>query len=171
MNAVPGISEVLASAREGLDMVSAVRPGAAQAPTSDEAQARLGEELRGWHRAKEAAKRHNRNLLQYGAGVAAAFGVGAGSGGVLAVANSLTPEGIGSIELGSFLFWVLGSVFSLSYVTIALAAIQAVLLVFTFFKRQAAEREAMGHLENLIALLPYHFLPARESQMAGVADQ
>ena len=45
--------------------------------------------LQGWHKAKEAATRYNRNLLQYGATVAAALGIEAGSGGIIAIANSL----------------------------------------------------------------------------------
>src|SRR5207248_652263 len=47
------------------------------------------EALQGWRLAQEAASRSNRNLLQYGAGIAAILGIAAGSGGILAVANSL----------------------------------------------------------------------------------
>lgn len=134
-------------------------------------KSRLSEELKGWLRAREEANRYNRNLLQYAAGVAAAFGVGAGSGGILAVSNALTQDGIGALEIASFLFWVFGSVFTLSYLSMVIAAILAVLLVFAFFRRRAAEKEVTTHLENLIVLLPYHFLPAKEDVVQGLAGR
>lgn len=56
----------------------------------------LVSELQGWHRAKDQATRYNRNLLQYAAAIAAVFGIGAGGGGIIAVAGALSQIDEGS---------------------------------------------------------------------------
>jgi len=72
------------------------------AQTSESSQ-EIVQGLRGWTRAKEAASRYNRNLLQFGAGIAAVLGIEAGSGGIFALANSIVDTGNG----GSLPWWAL----------------------------------------------------------------
>jgi hypothetical protein len=119
----------------------------------------LSAELRGWHLAKEAASRHNRNLLQYGAGIAAVLGIEAGSGGVFAIANGLTKVGGASASLPWWTWVILGGV---SIVAGTTFAILVGFLVRAFLLRRAAEQKADDHLAKVIALAPDRFLPREE---------
>jgi Na+/phosphate symporter len=109
-------------------------------------------ELQRWHRAREAAKRHNRNLLQYGAGLTAVLGINIGTGGMLALADSLAETQQEATQLP----WWAAAVAALS---ILAGIFLVVLLVQAFHARQEADRNAEIHLEMLIALAPEWFQP------------
>lgn len=129
-----------------------VTPGEIAQPPSREVDATVVKELQGWHLAREAAKRHNRNLLQYGAGLTAVLGINVGTGGMLVVAESLAR----AQEVASQLpWWASGMV----TVTTLAGLLLLGLLIRTYVWRQAAERQADTHLEKLIALAPHWFPP------------
>jgi hypothetical protein len=116
-------------------------------------------ELQGWHLAKEAASRHNRNFLQYAAGLAAVLGINVGGGGMLAIAKSLReasgrPDGptVSFLPLNTPIDWILA-------VAMLVGAALLLLVTWTFMRRQAAEGRAERHLERLIALAPQWFEP------------
>ena len=113
-------------------------------------------ELQRWHLAREAASRHNRDLLQYGAAFAAVLGIEAGSGGILAVATALTSDGDSlPTEVGAILLAVLA-------IGVVFAVVSGALLIGAFRRRRAAERRADNSLENLIGHAPERFLPKEE---------
>lgn len=120
---------------------------------------RLVIELQSWHGAREAASRYNRNLLQYAGGIAAVSAIGAGSGGVFAVAGSLAKANDKSQSLPAWAALVL--IVVAATVVIATVTLTA-LLVRAFRMRRAAETTADGHLTELIALRPERFLPREE---------
>ena len=115
-------------------------------------------ELQGWHRAKEAASRHNRNLLQYAAAIAVVLGIEGSSGGIFAVAIALLMAGETTVAIGALLprwaMWVLGGVGIAGVVVVALLAS---LLIWAFLCRQKAERQADCHRNNIIRLDPGYF--------------
>lgn len=111
-------------------------------------RAQLVSALQAWQKARDAANRYNRNLLQYAASIAAVLGIGAGSGGIFAVADSL-PEAQGDIA-------VIGLVASVA-VAGGIAAPILLLLVGTFWKRGRAERDAASRMDELIAINPERF--------------
>lgn len=111
-------------------------------------RAQLVSALQAWQKARDAANRYNRNLLQYAASIAAVLGIGAGSGGIFAVADSL-PEAQGDIA-------VIGLVASVA-VAGGIAAPILLLLVGTFWKRGRAERDAASRMDDLIAIDPKRF--------------
>ncbi len=122
---------------------------AAQALDVAQSAAAVGE-LQHWRLAREKAARHNRNLLQYGAGLAAVLGISAGGGGMIAVANSLGQANTGPLNA------IMGSILLAS---ILVGLVLLVLLLGTFRSRQAAERESDEYLGKLIELVPSWFQP------------
>ncbi len=115
--------------------------------------------LQGWHRAKEEARRYNRNLLQYAAGIAAVLGIGAGSGGLFAVAGALirTEETSRSLPDWAFVILVIaGSVVGV------LSIILLAFLGIAFFRRRKAEQDADGYLARLIEVDPDRFWSKEE---------
>ena len=117
--------------------------------------AELVPELQAWHKAKERADVHNRNLLQYFAILGAFLGLAAGSSGLLAVAASLRDD-------GGFEWWATVIV-ALAGAAIAVVAIALTALAFREFQmRQAAEHDAEVHFARLIALDPDRYLPKVE---------
>jgi hypothetical protein len=113
--------------------------------------------LRNWHRATEAADRSNRDLLQYGAGIAALLGISAGSGGVFAVAQSLN-----NADTGGSPWWALTILVGVLIIAFVAGAVMAGLLVQSYGRRESAERDADEALAELIALGPEHFWPKAE---------
>src|SRR5436309_2859504 len=112
------------------------------------------EAMQGWRLAQEAASRSNRNLLQYGAGIAAVLGIAAGSGGVLAVANSLHKAQDASAQLpGLAALFVVVDV-----VTFLLTLILFGLLLDAFTRRRDAEAQADKYMKRLIEFEYDHFL-------------
>lgn len=125
----------------------------------DERREETVRELEGWHLAREAAQRWNRNLLQYGAGVAAVLGLAAGSGGVFAIASSLVGLQDTSASLPGWAVGVLGGV---TVVASAVFVILMSLLIASYFQRRKAEGAADSHLTKLIGLAPERFIPRAE---------
>ena len=107
--------------------------------------------LQGWHRAREEASRHNRNLLQYGAGMATVLGITAGSSGVFAIAGSLQ-----NADVPDTLLAILAITVTVSMIALVVLGL---LLVRTFGARQEAERQVDDNLIALIGLIPQRFLP------------
>ena len=125
-------------------------PDGAQTPYKKE----LVEAVQAWNRAKEESIRCNRNLLQYGAGIAAVLGIGSGSGGVFAVADKLNVNGL---PIGALVgLGVLGGVLCLGFVVLSYLIVEA------FTRREAAERKADDSQTRVIALAPSRFLPEAE---------
>jgi hypothetical protein len=111
--------------------------------------------LRGWHLAKEQARRYNRNLLQYAAGVVALLGIGSGTGAVIAVAQGL--EGNQDTDdVSSLVILIIAAVVA------AIALPFIVFLARAFWLRGEAERDVADHLSELIALDPDRFWPSEE---------
>ena len=153
---------------------------------SNQQDDQLHRALQGWHQAQETAKRHNRNLLQYGAGIAAVTGIGAGSGGILAVANALenagrtgstapadatvtasenanasvtASENVSSIPVD----WAFNSLAGAGIAAGCLVfALVLFLLIRALWLRQSAEREADEYRSQLIAIKPELFPPNLE---------
>ena len=115
--------------------------------------------LQGWHLAKERARRYNRNLLQYAAGIAAVLGIGAGSSGLFAVAGALIRTEETSRSLPDWAFVILavagGVVGVLSIILLAFLAI-------AFSRRGTAEQDADLAQARLIDLDPDRFWPKEE---------
>ena len=111
--------------------------------------------LQGWRLAEEAASRSNRNLLQYGAGIAAVLGIAAGSGGILAVADSLRKAQDASAQLP-------GSLAAMFVVVDVVAALLTLilfgLLIDAFMQRRDAEALADRYMKKLIEFEYAHFL-------------
>ncbi len=107
--------------------------------------------LQGWHRAKDEASRYNRNLLQYAAGIAAVLGIGAGSGGLFAVAGALirTEETSRSLPDWAFVILVVAGI-----VVGVLSLILLAFLAIAFSRRRTAEQHADGYLARLIEVDP-----------------
>ncbi len=123
-------------------------------------------ELQGWHREKEAASRHNRNLLQYAGALAAVLGIQAGSGGIFAIAIALMNAGPSLPDwLPSIPQWVTSLPEAVKWVFVGVgiagAAAPVALLVIFLIRalryRQEAERQADDHRHNLIAIDPTLF--------------
>ena len=112
------------------------------------------QDLEEWHLAREEANRYNRNLLQYGAAVAAVFGIGAGSGSVLALASAQNDQGETSA-----LLWGGGG---LAGALLVFSVILAFLLVHAFRQRRSAERRADEYHRKLVRHAPERFLPKQE---------
>lgn len=104
--------------------------------------------------AREDAKRHNRNLLQFAGGIAAVTGISSGSGGILYVANALaTDSASGSEVVHPDVFgWILG-------IAICAVIVLAVGLFVAYRKRGTAESKAAKHLGALMRSDP-NFTPA-----------
>jgi len=108
------------------------------------------EALRSYTLAKEAARRHNRNLLQFAASFAAALGVESGSWGIMAVANSLENGGTSS--------WLVGLLLGIMGITGVIAIGMSYLLARAYTQREEAEKQVACHLSKLIELDPRDFL-------------
>ena len=117
-------------------------------------QGKLVEILQGWHRAKEAASRHNRNLLQYGATIAGALGIETGSGGVISVASAV----------GTLPWW---GPLQFMGTTLIMVVIGVVGPVLAYRLRSDAEKEVEGYAIQLIALRPDRFLPDADSLLGS----
>ena len=121
--------------------------------------------LQAWHLARQAARRHNRNLLQCAAGLAAVLGITAGGGGMLALAESLRirSEEVAGIPadaaaqsaaaatlretLSSPMFWLMA-------ISALVGVILIVQMVAAYRGRQLAERQADANAVKLIAISP-----------------
>ncbi|MEX1252731.1 MAG: hypothetical protein WEE64_00170 [Dehalococcoidia bacterium] len=108
-------------------------------------------ELRAWHCAREQAARHNRNLLQYAAGIATVLGITAGSSSVFAIAGSLQ-----SADVSGWYETILGVVVFISVIALM---VLGTMLFRTFGARRDAEREVDTHLAFLVGRWPDRFLP------------
>ena len=113
--------------------------------------------LAAWQTAKEETARHNRNLLQYAAFIAALVGIGSGSGGVFAIAAALSgdddknlPEWVATVAIVAGVIIVSGSLVLLAF------------MICAFVRRRAAERDVDKNLEELVRLVPDRFLPKAE---------
>lgn len=116
------------------------------------------EALRDWRLAREAADRANRNVLQYAAGLAAVLGIGGGTGGLVAVANSLRsqPAASPATEVLPWLAaWIGGVLVLATLVGLALF----IVLIRTYLRRQEWEHKADEHLRRLIVDVPGWFRP------------
>jgi hypothetical protein len=120
-------------------------------------QGHLAEVLQGWHRAKEAASRNNRNLLQYGAMIAGALGIEAGSSGVIAVASSL----------GTLPWWGPVQFMGTTLIMIGIAVVGAVLALRAYQQRSEAEKAVEQYAIQLIALRPDRFLPDADTLLGS----
>jgi hypothetical protein len=109
-------------------------------------------ELSGWRVALAQAERANRNLIQYAAAFAAVLGIGAGSGGVFAMAKAINKSGDGQLVPD----WVLTGAFIVAAVT---AVVLVCLLWSAYRNRRRAERSADQHYGGLIQKRPELFLP------------
>ena len=115
-------------------------------------------ELQGWHRAKERARRYNRNLLQYAAALTALLGIGGGSGAVAAV-------GISVAELkGKTADWVLVIAIVVAVVVALIALVLIYLLIRAFRLRRDADVDAINFLASLIERDPERFWPPPPTQ-------
>ncbi len=157
----------------------------AEQAVNEKEKARITE-LQGWHREKEAASRHNRNLLQYAGALALVLGIGGGSGGFLAVglalwkARATTEPAIPAIKAttdaaikaangaakeaatGAFgalasLPWWAWTLVGVAAVGVVVVVLLAALLIRTLWYRQEAELQADEHRHNLIAIDPTLF--------------
>jgi hypothetical protein len=116
-------------------------------------------ELAAWKLAVERAGRYNRNLLQYGASIAAFLGISAGGGGILALAKAVTmTQGEKAGQLLSV--EALQIVIALGVVGLIGAAVLCFLLYRAFRARSSAEADADEHLETLVRLRPENFVPS-----------
>jgi hypothetical protein len=129
-----------------------------QGESPDQRQ-RLITELQGWHTAREAAGRYHRNLLQYAGGIAAVLGIGAGSGGVFAVAGSLARA---NDESQSLPYWAAIVLMVVAGIAALASVFLMALLIHAFRQRRRAEATADSHLAELIGLRPERFLPSGE---------
>jgi protein-S-isoprenylcysteine O-methyltransferase Ste14 len=105
--------------------------------------------VREWHIAREKADRLNRNLLQYGAAMAAVIGVFGASGGVFALAFSVQREGA---ELP------LGIVWTTVAIGLLLFVILGGFLISAFRERGKREREVEEKFEQISREDPDAFL-------------
>jgi hypothetical protein len=127
------------------------------AVASDELTKRQVEALRAWRKATDVAERSNRDLLQYGAGIAALLGISAGSSGVFSVAESLQ-----GAESGGSPWWALAILAIVLVVAFVASGVMAALLVQAYSRRESAEGDADAALSELIGLDPEHFWPKAE---------
>ncbi|MFN8523621.1 MAG: hypothetical protein U0821_11040 [Chloroflexota bacterium] len=145
--ATMGISDAMGTA--------AIRPGVGE-PRA------LVDELQGWQLSKEQARRCNRNLLQYAAGLTAILGINVGGGGMLAIAKAL---GEVTQEDGDLIFGLLTLSSLVSWIVLVAACgggMLLILLVKSFLQRQASEHRADEHMRRLIVLAPDWFHPKEE---------
>ena len=115
-------------------------------------------ELQGWHRAKERARRYNRNLLQYAAALTALLGIGGGSGAVVAVGISFSGLSGGEAR------WVLVIAIVVAAVVALIALALIYLLIRAFRLRRDAELDAINFLASLIERDPERFWPPPPTQ-------
>jgi hypothetical protein len=109
-------------------------------------------ELSAWRVARQQARRANRNLLQYAGSFAALIGIGAGTGGVFAMAKAVNKSTETQIVPG----WALMA----ALVVASIFAVGLLLLIWSAYRtRRTAERHADEHLRHLISIRPHHFLP------------
>jgi hypothetical protein len=120
-------------------------------------QGKLVEVLQGWHRAKEAASRHNRNLLQYGAMIAGALGIETGSGGVISVASAV----------GTLPWWGPLQFMGTTLIMVVIGVVGAVLALRAYRLRSDAETEVERYAIQLIALRPDQFLPDADNLLGS----
>ena len=109
----------------------------------------LVEALQGWHQAKDASRRYNRDLLQYGAMAAGGLGVEAGNGGVMAVANAV----------GTLAWWAPWQLGIMAVISTVVMVVGAVLALRAYGLRRLSESEVERYTNRLIELRPDHFLP------------
>ena len=103
--------------------------------------------LTAWHRARDDARRYNRNLLQLGAAIAAILGIEAGSGGVFAIANGIN----GNEPLPE---WASLQLIALTGFALVVGGIFGLLAIWSYFRRGQAEQKAEQNLEYLFTLDP-----------------
>lgn len=110
-----------------------------------------------WQLAKEQAKRRNRNLLQYAAGLTAVLGIIAGTTSLQLVARSLDNSIATSWRFRS---WNFENVVMSACVIAALVLL--LLVIYTFFRRLRSDAEADKALGNLIVEMPQWFQPKED---------
>ena len=164
---------------------AATGEGADKQPVKNNEEAKIPE-LQGWHRAKESASRHNRNLLQYAAAIAVVLGVEGGSGGILAVALALWKAGAtteattqatteattqATNEASTWVFgalagflpgWAMCTIVGVVGTGVLAVVLLTALLIRALWYRQKSERQADSHRDNIIAMDPNYFPPERQ---------
>ena len=110
-------------------------------------------DLQAWHRAKEHARRFNRNLLQYAGALAAILGIGGSAGSVLALAISVLEKNQGVDD------WMIGLLAAVGVFVGVIAVPLIFYLVRAFRLRLTAEVDANEALDRLIARDPSRFWP------------
>ncbi|MBI4298703.1 MAG: hypothetical protein HY666_02985 [Chloroflexi bacterium] len=130
------------------------QPRVPAASKDDQRKEGLKRVVSDWYIANEAAKRYDRNLLQYGGAMAAIVGVFGGSGGVFAIAISVQQAEFlplwliwADLAIGSILFVMLG-----------------ILLLYSLLRRRTCENEAEKSLKQIIAEDYKRFLPGAEAE-------
>ncbi len=108
-----------------------------------------------WRVLSDDATRLNRNLIQYAASIGALLGIGAGSGGIFALADAVSSAGSQTLPSAIVAFVGASGVFIFVFGVGLLF-----LLVRAFRGRTRIEREADEHLRRLIYQKPDQFLPA-----------
>ncbi len=109
-----------------------------------------------WNKARDEAEHYNRNLMQYGAAVAAVLTLLAGSGGIFAVATAV------KVEDNPFFLWAVGILGGLGVVATIALVILMVMLVQSFVRRKEAEEAVEEHRRSLIGDDPTRFLPTTQ---------
>ncbi len=89
--------------------------------------------VQNWYKAKDEADHYNRNLMQYGAAVAAVLTLLAGSGGIFAVATAV------KVEDNPFFLWAVGILGGLGVVATIALVILTVMLVHSFVRRRESK--------------------------------
>ena len=105
-----------------------------------------------WNTAKAQADRANRNLLQYGGGLAAMLGISAGSSGIWAIVKAMPS---GSAFVDQFMYCFAGAFCGAS----AFVGILFLGLVNSFRRRGMFEKQADEYFAQLVKLYPDRFLP------------
>lgn len=129
-------------------------PSAEQAPSAEK-DPRIST-VQNWYKAKDEADHYNRNLMQYGGGVAAVLTLLAGSGGIFAVATAVKVEDNPYFDRAAA---ILGGVSVVG--TIALV-ILTVMLVHSFVRRRKAEKAVDKNRRSLINEEIAPFLPTTQ---------
>lgn len=100
--------------------------------------------LQDWRAAEDQAARQNRNLMQYAAAAATVLGIGGGSGGLFAVADSLVRTGKDPIPSWLYVLVLVA--------TVIVAGLLSMMAVAALKLRGDAEDASRQALHDLIAI-------------------